>query len=305
MIRAAIVGFGHWGPRLARNLAIPGRCEVAMVCDLDPARLAAATRLHPGAALAVRFEEAVAAPRVDAVVVATPHACHFPIALAALRAGRHVLVCKPMTASSDEARRLIDEAARRDLVLLVDHTFVYSGAVRRLGALFRSGDLGTLLAWDSVRANGGVARPDTGVLWDLAIHDLSIFDHVAGIRPEAVAAASPSDGAAALALHLPGGAAARILVDWFGSARLRRTLVTGSLGQVAYDALAAHQLRLDGEPLLNGSEPEPLAVEAGHFLDCIEAKAEPLTGGPMALRLTEWLEAAARSMRRRGEPVLL
>jgi predicted dehydrogenase len=197
VIGVAVIGFGYWGPKLARNLAVAGRSRLIAVCDLDPARLASACELHPGILATDDCAAAIAAPGVDAVVVATPPRTHFEIALAALRAGRHVLVAKPMTETADQARRLIEEAERRRLVLLVDHTFVYAAAVAALAGIVRDGALGTLHYWDSTRVNLGVFRPDTNVLWDLAIHDLAILDHVLAARPLAVSAtgASPLAGA--------------------------------------------------------------------------------------------------------------
>jgi predicted dehydrogenase len=330
MIGIAVIGFGYWGPNLTRNLFIPGRSRVVSVCDLDPAKLAIAAERYPGLRTTNGALEAIQSPDVDAVVIATPVRSHFEIALAALCAGKHVLISKPMTETSDQAKRLIEEAERRRLVLLVDHTFVYTSAVRRMGEIIRAGELGEFYYYDSMRVNLGLFQPDVSVLWDLAIHDLSILDYVLDARPLAVSVTGVGhfqgmlENLAYITLFLPQGAIAHINVNWLAPIKLRQTLIGGSRKMIVYDELdPSEKLRIYDKgvtltpsasealemrigyrlgdmtaPLL--ASREPLANEVEHFLDCIQAGAAPITGGPMALRLIELLEYATLSMRQRG-----
>ena len=188
MIRVGVIGYGYWGPNLVRNFADLADASVTAVCDRRPERLAQAQRRYPGIRTTGDPMELIADPSVDAVVIATPVGLHFELANAALRAGKHVLVEKPITSTSDEARRLIDEAARRRLVLMVDHTFIYTGAVQKMRELVVGGELGDINYYDSVRINLGLFQPDVDVLWDLAVHDLSIMDFVLPQQPVAVSA---------------------------------------------------------------------------------------------------------------------
>src|SRR5690349_19041548 len=175
MINVGVIGYGYWGPNLVRNfMAAPGS-EVTRVCDLREERLAPLRKVYPGLKTCRQPQELINDPAIDAVVIATPVSTHFDLASAALRAGKHVLVEKPLAAKSDHARQLIDEAARRNLVLLVDHTFVYTDAVRKTRELIATGALGDIYYYDAVRVNLGLFQHDVNVVWDLAIHDLSIM----------------------------------------------------------------------------------------------------------------------------------
>lgn len=336
MIRVAVIGFGYWGPNLARNLSIPDRSEVAVICDVDAARTRLAGTRHPNVRLTASPAEAIQSADIDAVVIATPAQSHFELALGALRAGKHVLVSKPMTETSEQAARLIEEADRRGLVLLVDHTFVYSNAVQHMRAIIRAGEIGELYYYDSMRANLGRFQPDVSVLWDLALHDLSILDYVFDdARPQGISvigahhvAGSP-ENLAFITLFLPKGAIAHINVNWLAPVKLRQTLIAGSRKMIAYDELhPSEKLRIydRGVQLANAEDEtierqigyrlgdmtapllptgEALANEASHFLDCIEKRAKPITAGADALRLIELLEHATTSMRQQGRLVEL
>ena len=188
MISIGVIGYGYWGPNLARCVAETEGCRLAGIADFSAAALARAGKRYPRPALHQDPRALIDDPAVDAVLIATPVATHFDLALAALRAGKHVLVEKPMTASSDDARRLIEEAARRNLMLMVDHTFVYTSAVQKIGELIRSGDLGDVYYYDSTRVNLGLFQHDVNVIWDLAVHDLSILDYLLQEKPVAVSA---------------------------------------------------------------------------------------------------------------------
>ena len=335
MIRIGVIGYGYWGPNLARNLFLPGRARVVSICDLDPARLALAGERYPGIGLTKDFSQLIRAADVDAVAIATPVRSHYELARAALEAGKHILIAKPMSETSAQARILIEAAERRRLTLLVDHTFVYTSAVRRMGEIIRAGELGQFYYYDSTRVNLGLFQPDVSVLWDLAVHDLSILDYTLDARPLAVSVTGVShipgslENLAYITLFLPQGAIAHINVNWLAPIKLRQTLVGGSRKMIVYDDLQpSEKLRIYDRGVTLSPSPsealemrigyrlgdmtapllasrEALANEAEHFLDCIESGAAPITGGPMALRLIELLEHVTLSMRQWGRLVEL
>ena len=335
MIRVGVIGYGYWGPNLVRNFSDLADASVTAVCDRRPERLAQAQRRYPGIRTTTEPMELIADPSVDAVVIATPVGLHFELANAALRAGKHVLVEKPITSTSDEARRLIDEAARRRLVLMVDHTFVYTGAVRKIKELVTSGALGQLYYYDSVRVNLGLLQHDVNVLWDLAVHDLSIMDYVLGARPHAVAATGiahvpgqPKD-VAYLTCFFNGSLIAHFHVNWLAPVKIRRTLIGGDAQMIVYDDLEPSEkvkIYNKGITLNNGPEgryqllvgyrsgdmhapqldsTEALRTEALHFIECVEQSRQPLTDGGVGLRVVRILEAANLSLTQCGRPVEL
>ncbi|MDH5537815.1 MAG: Gfo/Idh/MocA family oxidoreductase [Rhizobacter sp.] len=184
MVNIGIVGYGYWGPNLVRNFAETPGAKVAAVADLDTNKLAAVQRRFPAVKTTIDFRELLTDQGVDAIAIVTPVNTHFELALAALRAGKHVWVEKPMTETSDQAKQLIDEAQQRGLVLLVDHTFIYTGAVMKMAELIRSGELGRIYYYDSIRVNLGLFQRDVSVISDLAVHDFSILDHGVAVKPK-------------------------------------------------------------------------------------------------------------------------
>ena len=330
-----MIGFGYWGPNFVRNFFVPGRSQVVAICDLDPTKTGLAAERYPGVRSTNNAIEAIQSADVDAVIIATPARSHFELALAALRAQKHVLISKPMTETSQQAMQLIEEAERRHLILLVDHTFVYTSAVQQMAKIIQAGEIGSLYYYDSIRTNLGRFQPDVSVLWDLALHDLSILDHVLEARPLAISVIGSShvqgspESLAFITLFMPQGAIAHINVNWLAPVKLRQTIIAGSNKMIAYDELhPSEKLRIydrgisladsTGEalerrvgyrlgdmtsPLLPSREA--LANEAEHFLDCIEAGADPISGGTAGLRLIELLEHGTTSMRQQGRPVEL
>ena len=256
MTSLAVIGYGYWGPNLARNLvSLPG-VRLARICEPDPARRAQATRQYPWVEADADPARTLADPSLDAVVIATPLATHFALAHAAIASGKHVLVEKPMTASSADARTLVDAALRRARVLMVDHPFVHGVAVSHLHAMVARGDLGRLLHYDSVRANLGPFHTDTDVIWDLAVHDLSILDRLTGRQPLRVSAIGAGGGGggegaggagnpgnarapqiAHLLLHYADGLLAHLHLSWLSPVKIRRTTLAGSRALVLYDEL--------------------------------------------------------------------
>ena len=335
MIGIGVVGLGYWGPNLVRNFMECRDATVRVVCDLRPDRLAQTVRRYPTVRTTTDAADLVASPDVDAVVVATPVDRHFELAMAALQAGKHVLVEKPMASTSEQASRLVEEAARRNLVLMVDHTFVYTGAVRKMRELTVSGELGEVFYYDSVRINLGLIQHDVNVLWDLAVHDLSIMDYVLGREPTAVSATGlahltgRSETLAYMTMFFDGSLIAHVHANWLAPVKVRRTLLGGSRRMVVFDDLETSEkikvydkgISLNPSPenvhqMLIGyrtgdmwapqlAVTEALAVEAAHFVECIAAGARPVTDGESGLRVVRLLESATASMAGKGRLVEL
>ena len=333
MIGIGIVGYGYWGPNLLRNFSEVPDCKVVSVSDLQDGRLAKVRARYPSVKTTTSFGDLIADPQVDAVVIATPVCTHFDLAMQALRAGKHVLVEKPIATNSDQAQQLLDEADRRRLVLAVDHTFVYTGAVRKMRELVENGAIGDIYYYDSVRVNLGLFQHDVNVLWDLAVHDLSIMDYVLPMRPCAVSATGighvtgkPED-IAYLTLMFDAPMIAHMHVNWLAPVKVRRTLLGGSRRMIVFDDLeASEKIKVyDRGISVNPSQEnvyqmlvgyragdmwapqlgiaEALHTEAKHFLDCIENKKTPTTDGHAGLRVVRLLETATRSMAQQGAPV--
>ncbi|MBI3402932.1 MAG: Gfo/Idh/MocA family oxidoreductase [Acidobacteria bacterium] len=335
MISVGIIGLGYWGPNLLRNFAESAGARVTAVCDLRDDRLAAAAARYPGIATTKDARDIFANPAVDAVAIATPVSTHADLALRALQAGKHVLVEKPMAASSADARRLIEEAARRRRVLMVDHTFVYTGAVQKIASLVSGGELGNIYYYDSVRVNLGLFQHDVNVIWDLAVHDLSIMDHVLPSRPRAVSATGVShvagghENIAYLTLFFDNNLIAHIHVNWLAPVKIRRTLIGGSQRMIVYDDLEpSEKIKIYDKGITVNSQPdsvyqllvgyragdmwapqltatEALRAEVAHFVECIERGTAPLTGGDSGLRVVQVVEAASESMAARGRLIEL
>jgi predicted dehydrogenase len=332
-IRVAVIGYGYWGPNLVRNFwDLPG-CQVWGVSDTRESQLAQAHARYPAITTSLDSHALIGDPAVDAVIIMTPVSTHFQLALEALQAGKHVLVAKPLASTSEQAIRLIEEAARRHLVLMVDHTFIYTDAVRRIKQLVDNGSLGQLYYYDSVRVNLGLFQHDVNVLWDLAVHDLSIMDFILGEAPCAVAATG--------AAHIPGQPVnmayltcffrtnlfAHHHVNWLAPVKVRRTLVCGERQMIVYDDLEpSEKVKVyDRGVTVNGgpervaksmidyrsgdmwapkiSLTEGLRVEAQHFVECVRHGRTPLSDGQAGLRVIRLLEAATRSLAQRGQPV--
>ena len=333
MVRIGIIGYGYWGPNLVRNFAESERTTVAAVADLNPKQLEFVQRRYPGVTTTTEFRDLLRDPDIDAIAIATPVSTHFELAMASLEAGKHLWIEKPMTETSQQARQLIDEAERRQLVLIVDHTFVYTGAVRKMGEIIRSGELGRIYYYDSIRVNLGLFRRDIGVISDLAVHDFSILDHLLGEHPVAVSASGINhfpgtpENLAYVTLFYDSGTIAHANVSWLAPVKVRQILVGGSKKMITYDDIEPsekvkvydkgvsftddpqqiQEMRVGyrtGDmwaPKLSGAEA--LSVEVEHFIDCIEQGRTPETDGRLGLRVVELIEAAGRSMRGQGETI--
>jgi predicted dehydrogenase len=333
MLNIGVIGYGYWGPNLVRNFVESEQTHVVAVADTDTRRRNLVEARYPHIQTNADARELIANPKIDAIVVATPVASHFDLAMKALQAGKHVLVEKPLASSSEQANRLIEEAARRKLVLMVDHTFVYTSAVRKIRELVLNGELGQPFYYDAVRINLGIFQHDVNVLWDLAVHDLSILQYVLPADPIAISAtgmshfASSSENIAYLTLFFPDHLIAHIHVNWLAPVKVRRTLIGGSRRMVIYDDVEVsekvkvydkgvqmsatpedvHQMRVNyraGDmwaPRIDNTEA--LKVEVEEFVGAIQAGRHPLTDGEAGLKVLHMLEAAARSMTMRGQVV--
>lgn len=337
MVDIGVIGYGYWGPNLVRNFAETAGARVTRVADLDDGRLAKVRERYPAIRTHSEPRELLRATDVDAVVVATPVSTHFELAMEALRNGKHVLVEKPLARTSHEAALLIEEAERRGLTLMVDHTFVYTDAVAAIRRLLADGEIGDFYYYDSVRINLGLFQHDVDVVWDLAVHDLAIMDHALPVRPVAVSATGIShlrgqaENVAYITLFFPGRQIAHLHVNWLAPVKIRKTLVGGSRKMIVYDDLEpSEKIKIYDRGVSGGEDAdaspesvyrmlvdyrigdmrapylanvEALRREARHFVDCIESRQPCLTDGAAGHRVVRILEAATESMRQRGAPV--
>lgn len=338
MINIGVIGYGYWGPNLVRNFSEAPNCQVLAVSDFDSNRLALARGRYPALKTTTDYRDLLKGTGVDAVVIATPVSSHYELAMRALQAGKHVLVEKPMVATSEEAARLVDEADRRQLMLMVDHTFVFTGAVRKMQELVAGGDLGDVYYYDSVRVNLGLFQHDVNVIWDLAVHDLSIMDFVLPAQPCAVSATGASHvpgepaNTAYMTLFFEANLIAHVHVNWLAPVKVRRTLLGGSQKMIVYDDLEpSEKIKVydKGITVNNGNNgtkrryemligyragdmwaphldiTEALRTEVAHFSECLSNGKKPITDGVAGMRVVNILEAATQSMMDMGRPVKL
>jgi predicted dehydrogenase len=333
MIRVGVIGYGYWGPNIVRNFAELPDARVARVADLDVERLARIGGRYPSIEIGTNHDEIINDPSIDAVVIATPVQTHFELGMAALRAGKHVWIEKPLAATSEDAARLVYEAEARRLTLMVDHTFVFTPAVQKMRELTRGGELGEIQYYDSVRINLGLFQHDVNVLWDLAVHDLSIMDCVLERSPVAVSATGLAhvvrnpENIAYLTMFFEGTLIAHVHVNWLAPVKIRRTLLGGTRRMLVFDDLeASEKIKIYDRGISVNPSPdnvalmrigyrtgdmwspqlplhEALQVAARHFVDVIAARTEPISDGHAGLRIVKLLEAATQSMASQGRPV--
>lgn len=333
MIGIGVIGYGYWGPNLVRNFTQADGARVVAVCDQSPKRRAHVEAHYPSVKTCAAVAELLANTEVDAVAIATPVSTHFEIAMAALQAGKHLFVEKPMTPTSEQAVRLIEEAEKRRLTLMVDHTFVYTSAVRKIKDLVAQGTLGQLYYYDSVRVNLGLFQHDVNVLWDLAVHDLSIMDFILGKAPRMIGATGVAsvpgqpESLAYLTCFFDNNLIAHFHVNWLAPVKIRRTLIGGSNKMVEWDDMQlSEKLRVYDKGITVDTNAETvyqlkvgyragdmwaphlpnveaLQVEARHFIECVGSGAPPTTDGRAGLRVVRILEAASQSMTHHGQPI--
>jgi predicted dehydrogenase len=334
-IGVGVIGYGYWGPNLVRNFANSESSRAIAVSDLDPAKLAISKRLHPEIVTTTNFQDLLQDQQIDAVAIATPVHTHYDLALAALTAGKHVFVEKPLAPTSDQVRRLIDEADRRNLTLMVDHTFLYTPAVQKIRELLLENALGDIYYYDSIRSSLGLFQSDVNVVWDLAVHDISIIQHILNDEPVAVSATGSShvagspENMAHITLFFQSSCVAHVSVNWLSPIKVRQTFIGGSRKMIVYDDVEPTEkikvydkgITLNGSPdkaqqLRIGyragdmwaphiSAKEALQTEVEHFVDCLRNGKTPISSGASGLRVVEILEAASRSIAEQGRPVRL
>ena len=333
MVRVGVIGCGYWGPNLTRCFSESADATVVAVSDLQAARLIPMAKRYPSIRTTVDPDDVIEDPQIDAIVVATPVSTHFDLALKALRAGKHVLVEKPMTSSTVSSLCLIEEAERRNLVLMVDHTFVYTGAVRKIHELISDDALGQPYYFDSVRINLGLIQHDVDVLWDLAVHDISILNHILPARPCAVSATGMShvpggkENIAYLTVFCEGNLIAHVHANWLAPVKVRRTMIGGSKRMIVYDDVEpSEKVKVYDKGIALASDPEniikmminyragdvwipklditeALKTEAAEFVGAIEENRRPLTDGMAGLKTVRILEMASRSMKEQGKVI--
>ncbi len=334
--RFAVIGMGYWGPNLVRNFDAVTPDALQICCDIDRSRIESISRRYPGVTVTTDPKDVIADGSVDAVAIATPVDTHYPLAKAALEAGKSVLLEKPMTSSVEQAEELVDLAERKGLVLMVDHTFLFSPAVRKMKEIVDDGILGRLLFVDSVRINLGMFQRDTNVVWDLAPHDLSIVDYLLGRLPKSLSAFGAAhtvrgqENVAYLNLDFGDGLIANFHVNWLSPVKIRHTLVGGSARSLVYNDLdPVEKIKVYDSGISTGEDDpegrrqmqieyrmgdiwsphiaglEPLHTMLAHFVDCVKHGSRPVTDGEAGLRIVRILDAAQRSIKAQGGRITL
>ena len=331
MLRFGVIGYGYWGPNIVRNLNGLDSASVVSICDKSTSSLERAKKAYPGVNVTTDSSELMTAPDIDAIAVITPVWTHFELAKSALMNGKHVFIEKPFTSNSQQAEELIELAERKGLILMVDHTFLFTGAVRKIHELLHANALGKLKYYDSTRVNLGLFQHDIDVLWDLAPHDLSVVDYLIGEKPEAIVAtgAPHTNGlsyVAFMTVYFPNNVIAHINVNWLSPVKIRTTLIGGenkmlvwndleadekikvydkgvdiSSREGVYNLLVSYRSGDMWSPKLQATEA--LKEELAYFVECVENRKRPFNDGIAGLRVVRMLEAAGESLKKKGDVV--
>ena len=336
MIKAGIIGYGYWGPNIVRNFAGNPDIDVVKVSDMSEERLAVLTNNHPDIKAETDAINILNDPDIDLVGIVTSTSTHFKLAKQALKNGKHVFVEKPFTATSAEARELIEIAEKNNLVIMVDHTFLFTGAVQKMKALTESGELGNLYYYDSVRVNLGLFQYDANVIWDLAPHDLSIMFYInPDIKPISVNTVGSDhigkgfEDVAYLTVKCEDNFIGHFHANWLSPVKVRKTLVAGDKKMLVWDDLEADekikiynkrveeikdksefyklQIKYHTGDILVPVVPmtEALKLEVAHLVDCIKNGTTPINGGKEGLDVVKILEASDMSLKNGGKEVIL
>ena len=332
-VNVAIIGCGYWGQNLIRNFYEVEGAVLKTVCDLEERSLKRVERRFPTVQLSQNFEEVLADPAIDAVVIATPISTHYSYAEKALLAGKHVLVEKPLTTSAARVLDLMDIAEQAKKKLMVDHTFLFTSAVRKMKQLIDSGEIGDLLYFDSIRINLGLVQSDTNVLWDLGPHDFSIMDYLCDLEPKSVSANAvkhlhcPHDNIAYVTVRFSNNLIAHFHLNWLAPVKVRTTIVGGSKKMIVYDDMEnSEKIKVYDRGITQNHDParrermltgyrngdilvpnlentEALKLMAQEFINSIREDRQPLTDGSSAYRVVRLLEAAQRSIEQNGREI--
>jgi predicted dehydrogenase len=333
MIKFGVIGYGYWGPNVVRNLEHTDGCKVAAICDKSAASRKRAQKAYPAIPVTSHANELIASSDIDAIAVITPVWTHYELAKAALEQGKHVFVEKPFTSTTAQAEELINLAHKKNLKIMVDHTFLFTGAVKKIRQLLKDGALGSLYYYDSTRVNLGLFQHDVNVIWDLAPHDLSIIDHLIHESPEAVSATGQThlngfEDVAFITIYFPNKVIAHINVNWLSPVKVRTTLIGGEKKMLVWNDLEADEkIKIYDKGIDVRSQQglynllvnyrsgdmwaphveqgEALSSEMTYFLECISQDKTPFNDGTAGLRIVKMLEAANESLRKRGALVYL
>ncbi len=328
-----VIGYGYWGPNVVRNLASLEGSRVLTIAEINPAARKRAQKAYPGINVTPDAADVLKSAEIDAVAVVSPVWTHYELAKAALENGKHVFVEKPFTSNSTQAEELINLAQQKNLKIMVDHTFLFTGAVKKISQLLDEGTLGKLYYYDSTRVNLGLFQHDINVLWDLAPHDLSIMDYLIKASPEAVVATGQrhlngNEDMAYLTLYFPEEVIAHVNVNWLSPVKVRTTLIGGEKRMLVWNDLEADEkvkvydkgvniTNREGlyELLVNYrsgdmwapqlEQVEALRNELSYFVECISSGQDPFNDGCAGLRVVKMLEAASESLSKRGYLVYL
>ncbi len=334
-LEIGVVGCGYWGPNLIRNFSQAQNCVLKTLCDASPARLSHMRRLHPGVNTTESFDELLKDTELGAIVVATPVRFHYPMAKAALKAGKHVFIEKPLARTETEAQELVDLAGQQGLVLMVGHTFLFSPAVRRMKEIIDAGDIGQVQYISARRLNLGLFQKDINVAWDLAPHDISILLYLLEEFPVSVSCQGSShiskgiEDVTMMNLKFRKNLCAFIHNSWLDPKKVRQMTVVGSRRMIVYDdtepleKLKIYDARVEVPPHYDSfaeftysyhygdsyvpyiKQDEPLKLECQHFLECVRENKVPLTGGRLGMEVVRILEASSESMRNQGASITL
>jgi len=328
-----VIGYGYWGPNIVRNLAGLDGSEVKAIAEINPASQARARKAYPGVNVTPSANEVIGSTEVDAVAIVSPVWTHYELSKSALQNGKHVFVEKPFTSTAAQGEELINLAAQKNLKIMVDHTFLFTGAVKRIGQLISDGALGNLYYYDSTRVNLGLFQHDVNVLWDLAPHDLSIMDHLIKASPDAVVATGQGhlnghEDVAFMTLYFPDKVIAHINVNWLSPVKVRTTLIGGEKRMIVWNDLEADEkvkVYDKGVKITNREgvyellvsyrsgdmwspqleQGEALKQELAYFVDCVSTGQEPFNNGCAGLRVVRMLEAGSESLAKKGALVRL
>jgi len=328
MLKFGVIGYGYWGPNIVRNLDGVEEVRIQAIADKSATARQRAAAKYQGVRVTADAFEVISSTDIDAIAIVTPVWTHFELAKAALENGKHIFVEKPFTSTAVQAEELINLAAQKNLQIMVDYTFLFTGAVRKIKQLLQEEKLGKLYYYDSIRVNLGLFQHDVNVVWDLAPHDLSIMDHLIAEKPEAIVATGQThlngvEDIAFLTVYFPNDIIAHINVNWLSPVKIRTTLIGGEKKMLVWNDLEADEkvkIYDKGVEITNREgvynllvnyrsgdmwapqleQVEALRLELGYFVDCIVKGETPFNDGASGLRVVKMLEAADESMRRRG-----
>ncbi len=333
MIKIGLIGFGYWGPNLARNFNVNPDLELVAICDFSTDRREAACRFYPQVRLSDNIDDLYSDTQIDVIAIATPVTFHYELAKRALMSGRHVWIEKPMTEKIEQAQELIDLAQQKNKVIFVDHTFVYTGAVRKIKELIKQGELGDMVYYDSTRVNLGLFQQDVNVIWDLAPHDISIMGYLIPFKKYEVSAngcfyyGNGLCPKSLLTIYMENNTVAQINVSWVSPVKIRQTFIGGTMKMVLYDENQPSekikvydkgveldftkeelyhlkvQYRVGDMYAPKIEDHEALSLATSHFVDCISSNKIPLTDGQAGLEVVKVLVASTESLKKNGVPV--